>query len=301
MTLGIRPSQVTSIMGPAAYPPTPKAATGLCLRNTRCASSIAGASIDIFLINVAPPLPFKPATRSVSSGSPACGTSFLSFPRSVPTSTTSLSVPLASHSRAIASAGKTCPPVPPPAISNFTGLVHPSRFCRLLRNIQQNAGGQEHDQQTRSAIADEGQRNSFRRHHSEHDSKINQRLAQHHRGDSQRQQAPESVRRTEGGAHPPPAVDHKEGDDRNRPEKTQLLADHRINKIRVRLRQIKELLFALHQAHARESAGANCDERLQQLKSSALRIGVRMQKSHQSCLPVRDLRDEQIHQGNCAC
>src|SRR5256884_2453726 len=291
MTLGIRPSQVTSIMGPAAYPPTPKAAIGLCLRSTRRASSIAGASIDIFLINVAPPLPFKPATRNVSSGSPACGTSFISIPRSVPTSTTSLSFPLASHSRAIASAGKTCPPVPPPAISNFTGLARSSCFRRALRNIQQNAGGQQHDQQTRSAIADEGQRNSLRRHHPKDDSKINQRLSQDHRGNSQRQQAPESVRGAKRSAHSAPGINHKEHDDSDRPEKAQFLADDRINKIRVRFRQIEELLFALHQAHACESAGANCDERLQQLKSSALRIGVRMQKSHQSGLPVRPLRD----------
>jgi hypothetical protein len=80
---------------------------GLCFRRTRRASSIAGASIAKFLSNVAPPLPFKPATRSISSGSPACGTSFISIPRSVPTSTTSLSFPLESHSWAIASAGKT--------------------------------------------------------------------------------------------------------------------------------------------------------------------------------------------------
>src|SRR5947207_12746280 len=211
--LGTPPNHVASIIGPAAYPPTPKAATGLCLRNTRRASNVAGSNIVKFLNKVVPPLPLSPATRRVSSGRPACGTSFISIPRSVPTSTTSLSFPRASHSRAMASAGKTCPPVPPPAISNFTGLARSSRFCRPLRNIQQYAGGQEHDQQTRSAIADEGQRNSFRRHHSEHDSKINQRLAQHHRGDSQRQQPPEFVRRAEGSTHPAPAIDHKERDD----------------------------------------------------------------------------------------
>src|SRR6267378_2477113 len=209
MTLGTRPSQVASIIGPAAYPPTPKAATGLCLRNTRRAFSIAWANMAKFLSSVAPPFPFKPATRSVSRGSPACGTNFISIPRSVPTSTTSLSLPLASHSRAIASAGKTCPPVPPPAINNFTGLVHSSRFRRTLRNIQQNASSQQHDQQTRSAIADERQRNPLGRHHSEYHRKINQRLAQHHRGDSQRQQAPESVRSTECSTHPTPTVDHK--------------------------------------------------------------------------------------------
>src|SRR6266576_1543269 len=200
MTLGTRPNQVASNMGPAAYPPTPNAATGWCLRNTRRASSIAGASMAKFLSSVAPPLPFKPATRNVSSGSPACGTSFISIPRSVPTSRTSLSLPLESHSCAIASAGKTCPPVPPPAIRSFTWLAHCSYFRCPLRNSQQ---------------------------------------------------PPESVRRAQRGAHSSPAIDDKERNHHHRPDKTQFLADHRKNKIRVCLRQIEELLFALHQAYAR--------------------------------------------------
>src|SRR6266851_5772503 len=321
MTLGTRPSQVASNMGPAAYPPTPNAATGLCLRKTRRASSIAGASIAKFLSSVAPPLPFKPATRSVSNGSPACGTSFISIPRCVPTNTTSLSLPLESHSCAMASAGKTCPPVPPPAISNFTGsalaeqrrsmLRHynrnspgvsllPSRFCRLLRNIQKHSGGQQHDQQTRSPIADERQRYPFRRHHPEHDRKINQRLAQDHRGYSQRQQPPESVRGTERSTHPSPAIDYKKRNHDHRSDKTKFLADDGINKIRVRLRQIEELLFALHQAYAREATRADGNERLKQLKSGALRIGIRVQESSQSGLPVRHLRDKQVHHGNRA-
>src|SRR5713101_316385 len=300
MTLGTRPSQVASIMGPAAYPPTPNATTGLCFRKTRRASSIAGASIDKFLSSVAPPLPFKPATRSVSSGSPACGTSFISIPRCVPTSTTSLSLPLESHSCAIASAGKTCPPVPPPAISNFTWLVRSSCFRCLLRNIQQHTGSQQHDQQTRSPIADERQRDPFRRNHPEHNREINQRLAQDHRGNSHRQQPPESVRRTERGTDAAPAINCKERKHDHRPDKTQFLADHRINKIRVRFWQIEELLFALHQAYAGEATRADRNERLKQLKSSALRVGIRVQKSRQSGLPVRYLRDEQIHHGNRA-
>src|SRR5256884_272885 len=318
MTLGTRPSQVASNMGPAAYPPTPNAATGLCLRKTRRASSIAGASIAKFLSSVAPPLPFKPATRSVSSGSPACGTSFISIPRCVPTNTTSLSLPLESHSCAMASAGKTCPPVPPPAISNFTGsalaeqgrmlrhyngnspgvTVVPSRFCRLLRNIQKHTGGQQHDQQTRSPIAYERQRYPFRRHHPEHDRKINQRLAQAHRVYPQRQHPPEPVGGTERSTHPSPAINYKKRNHDHRSDKTKFLADDRINKIRVRLRQIEELLFALHQAYAREATRADGNERLKQLKSGALRIGIRVQKSGQSGLPVGYLRDEQIHHGN---
>src|SRR5882762_4583481 len=246
MTFGTRPSQVASNMGPAAYPPTPNAATGLCLRKTRCASSIAGASIAIFLNSVAPPLPFKPATRSVSSGSPACGTSFISIPRSVPTSRTSLSFPLESHSCAIASAGKTCPPVPPPAISNFTWRVRSSRFGRLLRDIQEHTSGQQHDEQAGSAIADERERNSFRRYHAEHHREIDQRLAQHHGCDAQRQQPPEPIGRSECSAHAAPAINDKEGDHNRRADKAELFRNYSINKVRVRFRQVEELLLTFH-------------------------------------------------------
>src|ERR1700681_708417 len=169
ITLGIPRIQVVSNIGPAAYPPTPNAATGLCFLNTRAASSMAGASLKRFFSSVPPPLPFNPATRSVSSGSPACGTSFISIPRVVPTSTTSLSVPRDNHSRAIAIAGKTCPPVPPPAINSFTPMSHKptphktssgasssllggSLLSRLLTDIQEHASCQEHHQQTRSSV-----------------------------------------------------------------------------------------------------------------------------------------------------
>src|SRR5712691_4973911 len=250
MTLGTRPSQVASSIGPAAYPPTPNAAMGLCFRSTRRASSIAGASMAKFLKSVAPPLPFNPATRSVSSGRPACGTSFISIPRSVPTSTTSLSLPLDSHSCAIASAGKTCPPVPPPAINSFISLVRLLCFRCPLRDIQEHTRRQQHDQQTRAAIANKRKRDPLCRNHSEHNGKINKRLAHNHRSDSQGKQPPESIGRAERSAHPPPAIDDEEPDHDHRPDKAQFLADHCINKVGMGLRQIEELLFALHQAYA---------------------------------------------------
>src|ERR1700693_5248979 len=188
MTLGIPRIQVVSNIGPAAYPPTPKATMGLCFLNTRPASSMAGASLKRFFSSVPPPFPFSPATRSVSSGSPACGTSFISIPRVVPTSTTSRSLPRDNHSRAIAIAGKTCPPVPPPAIKSFMPIsskptphkislraqssrLHGSSFggsllSGLLTDIQEHAGCQQHHQQTRAPITDERQRNPFGGHHA---------------------------------------------------------------------------------------------------------------------------------------
>src|SRR4029077_14963866 len=157
-----------------------------------------------FFSSVAPPLPFNPATRNVSSGSPASGTNFISRPRCVPTSTTSLSLPRDNHSRAIATAGITCPPVPPPAISNFTARLF-SSIRGLLTDIQEHACSQEHCQKARTAVADERQRNSFCGHHPQYHSEINQRLAEHHRGNAQRQQPAETIRRRKCSAQPAPA------------------------------------------------------------------------------------------------
>ncbi len=122
-TVGKPRSTAASIMGPAAYPPTPSAATNLCLRRIEKESSIAGASFATLRTSLIPPIPFSPAERIVSSGNPASGTRRDSIPRCVPTITTFLSAPREIHSRATASAGNTWPPVPPPAISNFELLV----------------------------------------------------------------------------------------------------------------------------------------------------------------------------------
>src|SRR5450432_2854743 len=247
---------------------------GLCLRNTRDASSMAGASLKRFLSSVTPPLPFSPPTRKVSSGSPACGTSFISIPRVVPTSTTSLSLPRDNHSRAMASAGKTCPPVAPPAINNFTlvsrvfhadknSSSHDASFLGcLLTTIKEHDGSEQHDQKARPAVTDERQRNAFGGHHAQHHRKINQGLADDHGRDPQRQESPETVGRVERRPQAAPAVHYEERDHQNRADETQFFANYGVNKIGVRFGEIKQFLFALHQAHAAESAGAYRNKRL---------------------------------------
>src|SRR3989441_11549113 len=148
------------------------------------ASSKPGPSMTRFFTRVAPPLPFRPPTRSVSSGSPACGTNFISIPRCVPTSTTSLSVPRDIHSLAIAIAGNTWPPVPPPAMSSFIARFQKLRVIssrrRLLRNIQQHSCRQKHHKQTGSSVADERKRDALGRNHAEHYGKIDQGLENDH-------------------------------------------------------------------------------------------------------------------------
>ena len=96
-TVGIRCSAASSIIGPgsvAAHAERRVQSDGGC---RICSESHSPAgSIAALRNNFAPPMPFSPAARINSSGKPACGTSFASIPRSVPTNTTRLLWPFTS-------------------------------------------------------------------------------------------------------------------------------------------------------------------------------------------------------------
>src|SRR5207302_9490864 len=139
-------------------------------------------------MNCAVPIPLRPAERINSSLRPASGTSRDSIPRWVPTKTTSLLLSRLSHSHATAIAGITCPPMPPPAMSKFEPpllRLSTHSFTSLLADIQEHAGAQKHDEKARAAVAQERQRNSFRRHQAQYNPQIDQGLTRHHDRDSQ--------------------------------------------------------------------------------------------------------------------
>src|SRR5712671_6522293 len=225
-TVGIPRNTAASITGPAAYPPTPRTAANLCRRRIAKESSIAGKSFATFRASLIPPMPLRPAERIVSSVYPFSGTRRASIPRCVPANTTCLSSPRDNHSWAIASAGKTCPPVPPPAISSF-------KFCcsafftpliRLLADVQEHACCQQHDHQARPAIADERQGNPLGRHHPQHYAEVNERLAYDHHSDAQSRESPKFVLGLEGRAHSAPAIRRKQCQNQRSANETQLLA-----------------------------------------------------------------------------
>src|SRR5579872_3673472 len=215
-------------------------------------------------MNRAVPIPLRPAERISSSWKPASGTSRDSIPRCVPTKTTSLFSWRPSHSRATAMAGITWPPVPPPAMSNFKPLPRLSThsFTRPLADIQEHASTQKHDEKTRAAIAHERQRNSFRRHHAQHNAQIDQGLARHHDGNPQSQEASEIIGGAKTGFESPPGVNREEGQYEHAADKAQLLAQDSVDEIGVRLGKIEEFLAALHQADAGQAARSNGDKRL---------------------------------------
>ena len=121
-TVGTRFKTAASIPGPLAYPPTPTTTCGLNCRSSRTHSTTPNGTSTAVRRRVARLTFFSCPDRTSSSLKPASGTSRVSSPRAVPTNRTS--APCASrNSRAIASAGITCPPVPPPAINTRSALM----------------------------------------------------------------------------------------------------------------------------------------------------------------------------------
>ena len=104
---------------------------GVCARRARHRAWPEQASKD-FSTSVLPPLPFSPPTRSVSSGSPACGTSFISNPALCSDQHHFPFLAARQPLRAMAIAGKTCPPVPPPAIKSFTPVSADNDSFRII-------------------------------------------------------------------------------------------------------------------------------------------------------------------------
>src|ERR1700733_4380634 len=205
------------------------------------------------------PTRFKPPISINSSGKPDGGTSLASKPLRVPMKTDGC--PSASSSRATASSGITCPPVPPPAIT-MVAIAFASSVSRVLADAQQHPQTNQRAHQRTAARADHRKRNALGGPHAEHHAHVDESLNDDRRRHAQREVAPEIVVRHPIQLEAAPQNDQESGQNRSATPQSQLFADHRINKIRVRLRQIQNLLFALHEAEAQRPAAANRDFRL---------------------------------------
>ena len=95
-----------------------------------------------------------------------------------------------------------------------------------------------------------------------------------------------------GGDKAAPAVNREKREDDDRADEAEFFADDGVDEIGVRFGQEEKFLAAFHQADAGQAAGANGDERLQQLKASALRVAVGMEEGFEARQAVRHADDE---------
>src|SRR5689334_19370618 len=102
-----------------------------------------------------------------SIGKPSCGAITASNPFSVPTNSTRDAGRRRRIARAMAIAGKTWPPVPPPARTNVSVSSRISRD--VLGDVQQNSRRQTIGDERRAAVREERQRNPLRGEEREDD------------------------------------------------------------------------------------------------------------------------------------
>src|SRR5207237_803309 len=115
-----------------------------------------------------------PEMSKVSSSKPASGTSRDSTRPRDPANVTV--TPRSRSASATASAGRTCPAVPPAAIRHASfddSLIH--------GDVKENPDRREQDDEARAAVRDEGQRNAGQRRDTEHGREVDRRLTAHER------------------------------------------------------------------------------------------------------------------------
>ena len=205
-----------------------------------------------------------------------------------------------------------CPPVPPAAITTFTRgpprrdprpLAPSFRRFRAARDVlarappprsgdrREHADGAERDDRARVPPKDtNGQRDAGDRQEPRHRAEVHDRLQPDPRRDAGGEEPAERV----GRAHrdPDARVDHHAERDQHDQlaDQPELLAEHREDEVRVRVRQVLPLLTAGAEPDPEPSAGAERDQTLDQLIPVAQRVLPRVEERQEPCAAVRRCR-----------
>src|SRR6266508_401384 len=142
----------------------------------------------------------------------------------------------------------------------------------VLRNIQEYSRRNHRDEQGGAAERDEGQWQPLRRQQARHDPQVHEGLRRDQHGDPERQVRAEGVRRPQPDPQPAPDQNDEERDDGRRAHEAQLLGDDREDEIRVRFREVEELLAGRADALAENPAVAEREPRLDDLESADARV-----------------------------
>src|SRR4051794_2836375 len=207
----------------------------------------------------------SPVTRKVSSAYPASGTSCASTRSGDPANVT-WTLRLRSSS-ATASAGSTCPAVPPAAIRHLS-----CRSTATPRDVKEDAHRHELHHEARAAVRNERKRDSGQRSHPEHGREVDRGLAGDESGNPGGEPLAERIDALERDLQSGPGEERVREDERAGADEPQLLADHGEDHVRVSLGQEVELPDALPEPVAEEAARAEADLRLHDLISTDLRV-----------------------------
>ena len=137
------------------------------------------------------------------------------------------------------------------------------------RDAEYNAHFRQLAQQSRAAIAEEGQGNAGGGHQARDHGDVQKGLEPGEGHEAHHQQGAEPVPGVEGDPEAPENQQGEHQHDDAGSHQAQLLADHGEDAVVVLLGQVQELLAALAQAHAQQAAGADGNEALGDLPAVA--------------------------------
>src|SRR5687767_1100190 len=168
----------------------------------------------------------------VSSSNPASGTSLASTRSGDPANVTL--TPRSRRAAATASDGRTCPAVPPAAISARNSLWGPL----IASDVKEDPDGREQYDEARAAVGDERQRDPGQRRDAQHGRKVDGRLAADERRDPGCQELPEGITAAQRDREARERERGEGGDHGRRPDQAELLADHGEDHVRLLLWEV---------------------------------------------------------------
>src|SRR3989454_12495058 len=145
------------------------------------------------------------------------------------------------------------PPVPPPARRTLTALSR-ARRPPPAPNADQPPRRHQCDEQARAAVRDERQRDARRGEQRQADTNVQRGGGADQGGEPHGEQPPERIARGPCDPEPEPDERAEQEEDDDHADESPLLADGRENEIRVRVREVAELLLSLPQPYAEQPA-----------------------------------------------
>src|SRR5437867_6511363 len=206
---------------------------------------------------------------------PAAGTSSASRPRRPPRKRNPTSGSISRSASAIASSGLTCPPVPPP-----TRSTRHARWRRrgLSSNVEEDTDRDETDAERRAAVRDEGKRDARHRHEAGDDGHVHPGLEHEPGRDARRDERAHRIGRTQRDTDAA-VPEHEEQDDHGeRAGETELVAEDREDRIRVREGQVAELFSAGPESLTEQTAERETIQGLDRLVSLVAGIAPRIEE-----------------------
>src|SRR5262249_36851775 len=247
-TTGRLRSQAARAAGPAAYPPAPTTTSAWRRRIARAARGPAAAARPSAARVRSGMRRSRPRIGTRSSGNPAAATSPAAAPR--PLAMNPTSAPRARSALATASAGITCPAVPPAAISTRVPEGAGPGGAPAAADVDEDPNGAQEYHEVGPACRDERQRHAGDRHHAEHRAEVHGGLDDDQRRDAGGERALVDAPRAQ---RDPVARDPERriaGHERQEAHQAELLADVGGDHVRRRLGQVVVLLDSVAETAA---------------------------------------------------